>query len=67
MHKGEQVIAVECFVEADFWHSDRFAVQTVEADGNTKTYQSDDISNWPQPVRRLYGEHQRTLREAGRR
>ena len=64
MHKGQPVEAVECFVETDFWHDDQFAIQTVEANGNTFVYQSDDISNWPQPVRRLFRAHQRALKEA---
>jgi len=65
MHEGQQVVAVEVFVEADFYHPQSFAVQTVEANGRTRVYQSDDISAWPQPVRRLYMAHQRALREAG--
>ena len=63
MHEGQQVVAVEVFVESDFYHHDQFAVQTVEANGNTKVYRSDEIAKWPQPIRRLYRAHQRELRE----
>ena len=66
MHEGQAVTAVECFVEADFYHPSSFAVQTVEANGRTRVYQSTNISSWPQPVRRLYKAHQRALREAGK-
>lgn len=66
MHEGQQVVAVEVFVEADFYHHDQFAIQTVEADGSTRVYQSTDIASWPAPVRRLYKAHQRSLREAGK-
>ena len=66
MHEGQAVTAVECFVEADFYHHDQFAIQTVEANGNTRVYQSNEIHKWPAPVKRLYQAHQRALREAGK-
>ncbi len=64
MHEGQAVAAVECFVEKDFFHPSTFALQTVEADGHTRTYQSTDIASWPQPVRRLFMAHQKALQEA---
>ena len=66
MHEGQAVEAVECFVEADFYHPQSFAVQTVEANGRTRVYQSTGIASWPAPVKRLYQAHQRALREAGK-
>ena len=66
MHEGQQVVAVEVFVESDFYHGEHFAIQTVEANGRTRVYQSTGIASWPAPVKRLYQAHQRALREAGK-
>lgn len=64
-YDGEQVEAVEFFVEADMINPSSYAIQIMTANNLSIIYESHNSDTWPSVARRLYRKHIAALRQAG--